>query len=97
MRSAISPNRECERRDVDGISKEGRGVGDANVCTTVHEGSVRGQNAMDKMAIIEAEHPRLPTDARDAIQNWWGEVYPQGKRRSDVRIEVKGRVREIED
>jgi hypothetical protein len=74
MRSAISPNKKCERKDVDGINKEGKGVGDAKVCTTVQEGPVRGQQALDKMAIVEAKHPRLPADACDAIQNWGGEV-----------------------
>ncbi len=69
MRSAISPDRKCERKDVNGINKEGKGVGDANVCTTVYEEPVRGQNALNKMAIVEVKHPRLPTDVCDAIQN----------------------------
>jgi hypothetical protein len=73
MHSAIY--RESERRDVDSINKEGKGVGDTNVCTTIHKGPIGGQHASDKMAIIEAKPPRLPADARDAIQNWRGEVH----------------------
>ncbi len=75
LRSTISPDRESEGSDVDGIYKEDKRVGDTNVCTAVHMGPVGGQNASDKMAIIETKHPWLPAYLRDAIQNWRREAH----------------------
>jgi hypothetical protein len=75
MHNAISFDRESEGSDVDGIYKEGKRSGDTNVRTAVYEGPVGGQNASEKMAIIEAKHPWLPAYLCDAIQNWTEKVH----------------------